>query len=342
MELLQISKTDFLAFVQTLIASSIHVIGVIKKDDRFIYDGIDDAAQLSLDYDETLLPPKAFLMPQHETLLTFTPKDPRSYSDVRDTQQRVIIGVHPGDLAAIALLDRAFSEGKSDGNYLSRRAQTLLIGIFPTRPYKYRFTSSMIKDEAYKAADCMLIDCGNGMYAVEVVSPKGKQLFNAGAAKPASSETSEKSHQMKNAVKDEISLPMERDSVPAFLDGKERHGVWETLAKKCFSCGSCVLVCPTCYCFDVRDEVDLSLKTGRRLRTWDGCTLKDFAIAAGGHNFRKTPADRIRHRLYRKQKFLLERFGLPGCVGCGRCKRACVPDIAYPVDILAAMKEKED
>jgi formate hydrogenlyase subunit 6/NADH:ubiquinone oxidoreductase subunit I len=37
----------------------------------------------------------------------------------------------------------------------------------------------------------------------------------------------------------------------------------------------------------------------------------------------------------------MERFGLPGCVGCGRCKRACVPDIAFPVDILAAMKEKE-
>jgi formate hydrogenlyase subunit 6/NADH:ubiquinone oxidoreductase subunit I len=199
----------------------------------------------------------------------------------------------------------------------------------------------MVKDEAYKAADCMLIDCGNGTLAVETVSPKGKQLFKDGAAKPASSAVAEKARLMKNAIKDESALPMERDEVPAFLSGKEHHEIWEKLAKKCFSCGSCVMVCPTCYCFDVQDEVDLSLKTGNRIRTWDGCTLKDFALTAGGHNFRKTAADRIRHRLYRKQKYLMERFGLPGCVGCGRCKRACVPDIAFPVDILAAMKEKE-
>jgi len=341
MELLQISKTDFAAFVKALTGGATQVVGVVKKGARFVYDVIEDSSALVLDYDETLLPPKAFLLPPKETLLTYIPKDPRSYKETRDTRQRVIIGIHPGDLAAIALLDRAFSEGQTDGNYLTRRSQTLLIGMYPTRPSPYRFTSSMVKDEAYKAADCMLIDCGNGTLAVETVSPKGKQLFKDGAAKPASSAVAEKARLMKNAIKDESALPMERDEVPAFLSGKEHHEIWEKLAKKCFSCGSCVMVCPTCYCFDVQDEVDLSLKTGNRIRTWDGCTLKDFALTAGGHNFRKTAADRIRHRLYRKQKYLMERFGLPGCVGCGRCKRACVPDIAFPVDILAAMKEKE-
>jgi formate hydrogenlyase subunit 6/NADH:ubiquinone oxidoreductase subunit I len=100
-------------------------------------------------------------------------------------------------------------------------------------------------------------------------------------------------------------------------------------------------VCPTCYCFDVQDEIDLSLATGNRVRTWDGCTIENFATAAGGHNFRAKAADRLRHRMFRKGKYLMERFGLAGCVGCGRCAKACVADIANPVDIIGEMKEKE-
>jgi ferredoxin len=343
MELFQISKNDFKAFVHSLIGGTRRIVGVVEKDKRFVYDVLEDEDKLVLDYDETLLPPKVFLQPPKETLLTFKPKDSRSYKEVRDARPQVIIGVHPGDCAAIALLDRAFSEGSLDGNYISRRANTIIIGMYPTAPHpkKHRFTSSMIRDEAYKAADCMLIDCGNDTYAIEVISPQGKQALKGSAAKPASPQIAQKAEDMKKAMVDETSLPMDRDDIPAFLSGKEHHPIWEELAKKCFSCGSCVLVCPTCYCFDVQDEVDLSLTEGQRVRVWDGCTLKNFAVVADGHNFRKSVADRIRHRIYRKQKFLLERFGLPGCVGCGRCKSACVPDIAFPVDILTAMKEKE-
>jgi NAD-dependent dihydropyrimidine dehydrogenase PreA subunit len=49
---------------------------------------------------------------------------------------------------------------------------------------------------------------------------------------------------------------------------------WEKRADKCYSCGSCNLVCPTCYCFDVLESVDISLNSGERTRRWDGCLLK--------------------------------------------------------------------
>jgi len=71
------------------------VIGVVKKDNRFIYDILDSATNLTLDYDETLLPPKTFVMPPKETLLSFKPKDPASYKEIRDAQPRIIIGIHP-------------------------------------------------------------------------------------------------------------------------------------------------------------------------------------------------------------------------------------------------------
>ncbi|HID74244.1 MAG TPA: hypothetical protein EYP43_04245, partial [Thermoplasmata archaeon] len=104
--------------------------------------------------------------------------------------------------------------------------------------------------------------------------------------------------------------------------------------EKCLKCGSCVLVCPTCYCFDVRDESDLSLTRGERYRTWDGCLLEDFAKVASGENFRGTKASRYRHRYNKKGVYLFDRFGFIACVGCGRCSSQCIPDIANPVDVF--------
>lgn len=342
MELLRISRNDFLDFIGTLIKSPLDVIGVVRKDSRFAYDKIEAVSDLCLDFDETLYSPKQFLFPAKETLLSYAPKDASSCEPVFAERDQAIIGIHPGDLAAIAMLDKAFSEGKFDAHYCTRREKTTLVGIYPTKPGKYRFTASMVKpDEPYLSADAFLIDLGDNTFAVEIVTDKGKEFFSNTKAAPASVDVKAKADAMKTAVKDPVSLPVGRDELPSFLAGKEHHPVWDLRAKKCFSCGSCVTVCPTCYCFDVLDELDLSFEYGLRYRTWDACVLEPFAVCAGGHNFRKNPAERIRHRLYRKQKFLLEKFGLAGCVGCGRCKSACVPDIAFPPDIDDDLLRKE-
>ena len=65
--------------------------------------------------------------------------------------------------------------------------------------------------------------------------------------------------------------------------------------------------------------------------------MEGFASAAGGHNFRETPANRLRHRILRKGRYLPEHFHLPGCVGCGRCAEACVAGIASPLEIINEM-----
>ena len=119
--------------------------------------------------------------------------------------------------------------------------------------------------------------------------------------------------------------------------------IWEEMSKDCFSCGTCNIVCPTCYCFDVQDVWNLDQVTGCRSRTWDGCLLEDFAQVSlgGGHteNFREHRHERYRHRVMRKTAYLNERLGGPACVGCGRCSVGCVPDIADPVKIVDRIME---
>jgi formate hydrogenlyase subunit 6/NADH:ubiquinone oxidoreductase subunit I len=117
--------------------------------------------------------------------------------------------------------------------------------------------------------------------------------------------------------------------------------LWDELAMDCFSCGSCNLVCPTCYCFDVRDSWNIDQTTGQRTRYWDACLTREFAAVtmAGGQkeNFRGHHASRFRHRFMRKAAYLHDKLGGPACTGCGRCSAACTADIADPVRVLNAI-----
>ncbi len=43
--------------------------------------------------------------------------------------------------------------------------------------------------------------------------------------------------------------------------------------------------------------------------------------------------------MYRKGKYLLERYKYLGCVGCGRCAIACLAQIASPAETYNLLKE---
>jgi ferredoxin len=137
--------------------------------------------------------------------------------------------------------------------------------------------------------------------------------------------------------KHELKIPLA--GIPGIMAEGQNHPVWKEKAELCYSCGSCNLVCPTCYCFDVRDEVSWDLKSGHRERFWDGCLLAPFARVAGNHNFRGTREARYRHRYYRKGMYIPGKIGESGCVGCGRCIGACTAGIANPVEVFNRLGE---
>ncbi|MBM4432636.1 MAG: response regulator [Chloroflexi bacterium] len=335
-----ISKEGLKALVESLI-KAMEVIGVKSKHGKYVYDKISSFNELHLDYDVTAMPPTKFLLPARENLLKFDVGAEPKVKPVVEAVPRAIIGVHPYDIKAIELLDRVFLTSNTDPNYSIRRHNTIIIGVDSLNPSPKSFAPSMGTAFAETGFDLLLTDIGDG-YMVTVGSEKGADLLAkyAKVRKPTGDEIAKQKTVREQALsKYKLSLDVPRERLPKLLEESYDDPYWETRSKTCLSCGSCVTVCPTCFCFDVQDEVALNLKEGERFRSWDGCMLVDFAKVGTGENFRHDRTSRLRHRMYRKGKYITERYGMVGCVGCGRCATACLAEIASPLEAFNAIAE---
>jgi NAD(P)H-flavin reductase/formate hydrogenlyase subunit 6/NADH:ubiquinone oxidoreductase subunit I len=337
-----ISKEDFTEFVNTLIKeNSLNVIGVKSKGDKFAFGPLESASELRLDYDVTILPPKKYFFPQRETLVTYNVVNGFAAKDPADLKPTVIIGVHPYDIVALLHMDEIFRETKSDPYYFEKRKASIIIGVNIQKMSKWCFAPYMGCATIDYGYDLMLTDLGN-RYAINIGSLKGEDLLEKYAKNVT--DALARDIQLVSQKKREImsmaqqKFDFETALIPELLSKTYgESGFWEKHSEKCLACGSCVLVCPTCYCFDVKENPDLSLEYGERIRTWDGCLLEDFARIASGENFRPTRPTRYRHRYFKKGKYLFDRFGFISCVGCGRCSSNCLPDIANPVNLFNDM-----
>ncbi len=336
-----ISKEDFTDFISTLIKDETwNIIGVKAKNDKFAFGPLEDASELRLDYDVTLLPPKKYFFPQRETLVTYNVGKSFSATSA-EAKPMVIVGVHPYDIVALLHMDEIFSETKSDPLYFEKRKASIIIGVNIQKMSKYNFSSYMGADTVDYGYDLMLTDLGN-RYAINIGSQKGEELLEK-YAKNVTNALARDIQMVGQKKREVMAMPKQKldfqaELIPELLSKfYGQSAFWEKHAEKCLACGSCVLVCPTCYCFDVKDNPDLSLEQGERIRTWDGCLLEDFAKIASGENFRATRPTRYRHRYFKKGKYLYDRFGFISCVGCGRCSSNCLPDIANPVNLFNDM-----
>ena len=339
MSLYILSKEKLPEFVKALQAN-FRVVGPVNTETGYAFDDITDPAQLTLDYTTTILPPKKYFLPQREVLFTFHGEENEQGNqqlEVRpvyqEVQPTVIFGVHTCDMNGIMLYDKVFAEGFKDEHYQERREQLFIIGIECLRPCD---DASFCKDMGTLTAppiyDLHMTDMGEH-YMVDTGTEKGERLLlDHVYVQMAKKEDIQKLGQVLSAKwpNFRLRLKVSKDQTPSLLSLGYKAKLWEELGERCLACGSCTNVCPTCFCFDVQDTMDITMQDGERARVWDSCQLREFALVAGGHNFRKEKAARVRHRVMRKGKYIKQVHGLTGCTGCGRCERACLVGITIP------------
>ena len=328
---------DLAAWAEALMAESRVAAPVLKEtsvsdatDLKFGWAYVEDAADVRLDYTVTVLGPKQFLWPPRQRLVRYHLGEAAAPEALIDHERTVLFGVHPCDLTAIATLDAAFAKDVADPHYLARRSDTAIVGLDCGAPCdESSFCLDMGSLYPESGFDVMLTPLGD-KYFVEVATERGQALVEAANVHPATKQDMEAHQAFAEEKRSNFHyrLPYEVKYLPEVLDASYDSLIWEAIARRCFSCGSCNIVCPTCYCFDVYDQVEADLTRGCRIRRYDSCQLDPFAEVAGGETFREDRASRLRHRMFRKGKYILEQTGRPGCVGCGRCDRACVAGIS--------------
>ncbi len=336
----KLNQEVFGLWVNELIARQ-RVVGVQAKEERFVFEPLSKAEDLRLDYDVTILPPKKYLLPQRENLMAFTAQG--EYESRLEHEPFILFGVHPYDVVAISQLDAIFRAGHYDVHYMTRRRNATIVACDVQKASAHVFASSMNTATVQDGFDLLLTKIGDD-YLADAGTEKGEALLALvpGGVEPAKEDFA-KREQVWRTNQESLGkhdLKCRPDELPALLAKSYDDPIWEEKARLCFSCGSCNLVCPTCYCFDVHDDMNWDMQTGTRTRSCDACLLNEFAAVAGGHNFRRHPAERYRHRFYRKGSYIPNKFGFVACVGCGRCISACLTGIANPVEIYNQLYAK--
>lgn len=326
------------------LVQSYRVFAPCPQQNGAVFAVVNSATQATLDYAQTLLPPKKCIIPPRELLYTYDLAGMRISANVA-ALPTVLFGIHTCDQHALRLFDRIFSHGFTDQHYRAQREKTIVIGIECLSPCSEQsFCRSMgTTSPAMDVFDLHLVDLG-GDYCVEVGTREGAQLTNFEGFFAASDADLKRRNSVLQEKWDRFPYRLDCDvtDLPSLLGSAHESPHWQELGDRCLACGMCTQVCPTCYCFNVEDEVDLQRTQGQRFRSWDSCQVNDFAIVAGGHNFREKRAARQRHRFMRKGKYQFDANDMVGCVGCGRCATACLVHITPITTFNALWRLKQE
>jgi sulfhydrogenase subunit beta (sulfur reductase) len=334
-----LDKNNYKDFLSGLI-KSFNVIGP-KKLNKVLHDflPVKDFEDIDTGYIRTTLPPaKKILFPSKEGLVSYT-GDASEIKPLIESKEQILFGINAWDLNGMNFLDRIFTTDFVDDNYAAKREKLIVIGM-DTLPSDSNFAVEMGAEYARSGFDLFMTDIGN-KYFIRVATPKGMELLSK-FAKVSEALTAD--FNAYNEFTDNYLGKFKASAdVSNFHENFEitysKNELWDRLSKNCFSCGSCNLVCPTCFCFNVKDDMKIDLKTGIKSREWDSCMIPDYGLVAGGHNFRPVRANRLKQRYRCKLKTFVDRFGSYSCVGCGRCVEACLAKINIYEDINAVKKE---
>jgi len=286
---------------------------------------------------------KPFFLPQQETLASYSSHNGEySFTPPESEKDTIYFGVRSCDLTALLYMDLIFSKPAKDATYYERRNHSLIITIGCNQPFKNCFCEATGSGPYLEYGyGLQFIDLGDRYY-VSAGRGKGADLLDKWRYffREVEEEDQKRRYQLfleargqftRNIQVDYACKKLQETPVPEIL--------WEALSSRCYDCGGCAYVCPTCTCFSVDDKA-IDANSGIRVRSWDACTSSGFTRMTGGHN----PVTRSNHALKRrflhKLKYDYADHGKASCTGCGRCIDICFGgvDITTFIDLFTVQE----
>jgi sulfhydrogenase subunit beta (sulfur reductase) len=291
--------------------------------------------------------PKRELFPPRQRLWTATSDGDATFhvtEEVHEPARIAFLGVRACELAAIAIQDRVFLQGRyADEVYAANRADVLLIAVECGAPAGTCFCGSMGTGPA--------VDAGADLVLTELLEDGPRFLArpgtDAGAALLARLDRRDATEadllareQVVAAAAANMGRQLETDGLHDLLLGNLDHPRWDDVADRCLACTNCTLVCPTCFCSTVEDTTDLTGGHAYRDRRWDSCFGLEFSHA-GPASVRSSTKARYRQWMTHKLATWIDQFDTSGCVGCGRCITWCPVGIDLTEEAAAIRRTSE-
>jgi sulfhydrogenase subunit beta (sulfur reductase) len=316
----------------TAAADSYRLFGPVKEKDYHQFKELEKGEMPDMDLVNTRLSPKALLFPQSEEMLEYSLDESRDDHHImkevaRDDSPRAVVGIRPCDAKATLLVKLNFdTPDVKDPYWLAAYQATTFVGMACDTPLSTCFcTTAGCGPYHEEGLDVLVMDRGDA-YLAKILTDKGKAFADAAGWTQASDDAAAFEAGRK-AAESRIVSTVETDNL-AGTELLELHGApfWEDVAFACLNCGTCTFSCPTCWCFDIQDEVHGT--SGVRTKNWDSCMFPIFTVHTTGHNPRDTKTQRVRQRFMHKLKYFVDKYdaGIM-CVGCGRCVRQCPVNI---------------
>jgi sulfhydrogenase subunit beta (sulfur reductase) len=327
------SKKDWVEILKG-IRDFYRVFVPVREGDFHNFRPLEEDTIPNFDFYNTRLSPKSIIYPQSERMFECLNDSENSEMGVlkesaKDYSPMAIVGIRPCDAQAFQIVKRNFDNPEyRDTWWVQHFESSVLVGLGCNAPCPTCFCTSVGGgpfQEEY--LDVILYDLGD-RYLAKGITEKGDGFIskiNSGSA--ADEKASKEAKALSAAAQGKMTAKLPSDKLAEKVVTELFNApFWEEVAFACINCGTCTFLCPTCWCFDIQDEV--FGKQVDRIRNWDTCMSPLFTLEGSGHNPREKKFQRVRQRFMHKLKYYNDKFGKGvQCSGCGRCVRYCPVNI---------------
>lgn len=330
MKVIKIDKEKWASGITSL-QGTYKIIGPVVDNDAHNFKELEKGTLPDFNFENTKMSPKSVVFPATETMLEYSVDETKEDHHImkmvdKDYSPRAVVGIRPCDAKAINLVKMNFDTDEyKDPYWLNLYNATTFVGLACDKPCETCFcTTANCGPYSEEGLDILLKE-DEGFFTAKALTDKGEKLIGAAGFSDAGDESVFEAG--KKDAEALVTSKVETDKLKDFttLD-LYNASFWEDVSFACLNCGTCTFACPTCWCFDIQDEV--KGMNGTRIRNWDSCMFPLFTKHTTGHNPRETKQHRVRQRFMHKLKYFVDKYdkGIM-CVGCGRCVNQCPVNI---------------